>query len=224
MAASLRGLIFDMDGVLVDSHALHRTAWRRFFRTLGREIPDRELDFILDGRKRREILLHFLGPCPEPELERLGRCKDELFRQMQVSPAPVPGAVQTVRELSACKLTLAVATSASRERALSTLAQLEMLDCFQAIVTGEDVRFGKPDSAIYRLACDRVGIDPGNLLAVEDAISGVHAAVGAGLRCLGVALHEDPGRLAAAGAAYVVKNFEGIGVEELKRMMKPAEA
>ena len=72
-AGQLRGVIFDMDGVLVDSHAAHRKAWRLFFETLGREVPECELDFILDGRKRGDILRHFLGDCPDSELEELGR-------------------------------------------------------------------------------------------------------------------------------------------------------
>jgi beta-phosphoglucomutase len=75
-ACQLRGVIFDMDGVLVDSHSAHRDAWRQFFQTLGRNVPESELDFILDGRKRGDILQHFLGNCPDSELEEFGRRKD----------------------------------------------------------------------------------------------------------------------------------------------------
>ena len=56
-----RGVVFDMDGVIVDSHPAHRKAWRHFLRNLGREVSERDLDFILDGRKRCDILRHFLG-------------------------------------------------------------------------------------------------------------------------------------------------------------------
>jgi HAD superfamily hydrolase (TIGR01509 family) len=74
---------------------------------------------------------------------------------------------------------LALATSASHSRAHSTLADLGLLNYFQQVVTAEDVLLGKPDAAIYRLACNRIGIEPERLLAVEDAISGIRAAVGA---------------------------------------------
>lgn len=215
-APQLLGIIFDMDGVLIDSHAAHRQAWRKFFETLGRDVPEAELDFILDGRKRSEILRHFLGECREPELEELGRRKDCIFRQMQLEVAPVPGALGLVHELSRSGKVLAVATSASRSRANSTLSELGLLNCFRVVVTGEDVLLGKPDAAIYRLACQRVGIETERLLAVEDAISGIRAAVGAGLSCLGVALHETAENLTAAGAIHVVRDFEGVSVQDLE--------
>jgi len=213
--AQLRGVIFDMDGVLVDSHAAHRKAWRLFFQTLGREVPEPELDFILDGRKRCDILRHFLAHCPEPELEEFGRRKDCIFRELQLEIPPVPGVVPMVRELHRNGIVLALATCASRSRARSTLAELGLLPCFQVMVTGEDVRLGKPDAAIYRLACERIEIDPGCLLAVEDAISGVRAAVGASLCCVGVALHETPENLSAAGAVHVVRDFEAVSTADL---------
>jgi HAD superfamily hydrolase (TIGR01509 family) len=215
-ARRLRGVIFDMDGVLVDSHGVHRDAWRQFFQTLGRDVPEAELDFILDGRKRGDILRHFLGNCPDSELEEFGRRKDCIFRQMRFSVVPVPGAVYFVRELRRSGAVLALATSASRSRAHATLLELGLLNCFAEVVTGEDVLLGKPDPSIYRLACKRVGISPERLLAVEDAVSGLRAAVGAGLRCIGVASHEPPENLITAGAAHVVRDFDSISPLELE--------
>ncbi len=223
-AARLRGVIFDMDGVLVDSHAVHRKAWRLFFQTLGREVRESELNFILDGRKRADILRHFLGNCPEPKIEELGRRKDCIFRQMQLEVAPLPGVVSMVQELYRRGTALALATSASRSRARSTLFELGLLDCFQVVVTGEDVLLGKPDAAVYRLACSRIQVEPECLLAVEDAVSGVRAAVGAGLRCVGVALHETPETLIAAGAIHVVRGFESVTAHELECILIGCES
>jgi HAD superfamily hydrolase (TIGR01509 family) len=215
-AGRLSGVIFDMDGVLVDSHAVHRKAWRRFFETLGRHVPESELDFILDGRKRADILRHFFGNCPDTELEEFGRRKDCIFREMQLGVAPVPGVVRFVHELHHSGAALALATSASRSRARSTLAELGLENCFPVVVTGEDVLLGKPDAAVYRLACNRIGIEPERLLAVEDAISGVRAAVAAGLRCVGAALHETPENLFAAGAVHVLRDFENVSLHDLE--------
>jgi beta-phosphoglucomutase-like phosphatase (HAD superfamily) len=97
--------------------------------------------------------------------------------------------------------------------------QLGVLNCFPVVGTGEDVLFGKPDAAIYRLACSRVQIDPRHLLAIEDAVSGIRAAVGAGLSCLGIASHEARETLVAAGAAHVVPDFESVSVLELEGVL-----
>lgn len=216
----LRGVIFDMDGVLVDSHTVHREAWRQFLQTLGREVLESELDFILDGRKRGEILRHLLGDCPQADIEEFGRRKDCIFRQMQLEVAPIPGAKRIVRELHEQGIALAVATSASCSRALSTLNQLELLDYFAVIVTGEDVPLGKPDPAVYRSACVRIAIEPQHLIAIEDAVSGVRAAVGAGLCCVGLATHESPEKLLAVGAAHVMQNFESASVAGLEGVLR----
>ena len=218
-AGPLRGVIFDMDGVLVDSHATHRKAWGLFLETLGRKVPEHELDFILDGRKRSDILRHFLGNCPEAELEEFGRRKDCIFRQMRLEVVAVPGATRIVRELHLSGVALALATSASHSRARSTMADLGLLNCFQVIVAGEEVPVGKPDPSIYRLACERIEIEPDCLLAFEDAVSGIRAAAGAGLRCIGVASHETPETLTVAGAVHVVRNFETMSARDLEGLL-----
>jgi sugar-phosphatase len=212
-----------MDGVLVDSHAAHRKAWRLFFETLGRDVPEVDLDFILDGRKRGEILRHFFGELPDAEVEELGRRKDCIFRQTQLAIAAVPGAVPLLRELHANDTALGLATSASRSRALSTLTELGLLHCFRVIVTGEDVAVGKPDAAVYRLACQQLEIETKYLIAVEDAMSGVRAAVSAGLRCIGVALHETAENLRGVGAVHVVPNFESVSAKDLEGMALGSE-
>ncbi|MGA9393247.1 MAG: HAD family phosphatase [Candidatus Sulfotelmatobacter sp.] len=221
--STLRGVVFDLDGVLVDSHAAHRKSWRLFLHTLGRDVTDSELDFILDGRKRTDILRHFLGDCPVGEIEEFGRQKDSIFRQVQIAVLPVPGAVRLVHQLHRSGVALALATSASPGRGRSTLSELGLMSCFQAVVTAEDVPAGKPDPAVYSLASDRLKIPPRDLLAVEDAVSGVRAALAAGLCCLAVAMHRDPTALAAAGAARVISDFEGITFLDLEVILRDGD-
>ena len=141
-----------MDGVLVDSHAVHRTAWRQFFQTLGQEVSEPELDFILDGRKRSDILRHFLGNCSDPELEELGRRKDQYLSGN--AAGGVPGSRCCAAWCASCIAMaprwLSPPAPAASER-VSTLTELGLIDCFPVIVAGEDVLLGKPDAAIYRL-------------------------------------------------------------------------
>jgi beta-phosphoglucomutase len=214
----LRAVIFDMDGVIVDSHPAHRVAWRHFLHDLGREVSDQDLDFILDGRKRREILRHFLGELSESELQEHGKRKDEFFQRSGLQMKPIPGIGEFIRRLKKNKILTAVATSASLARTQSTLAGLHLTDHFDATITSNDIAEGKPDPAIYRLACERLNTSPQQAIAIEDAVSGIHAARGAGLGCLGIAKGDLAGQLKSAGAIDVIENFSGFSVRELKTL------
>src|SRR5271154_6581979 len=212
----LRGVVFDMDGVIIDSHPAHRLAWKAFLESLGRETRDEELDFILDGYKRAEILKHFLGELAPEQIVEYGNRKDELLQKHIDAVQPMPGVVEFLGHLSEAGLASAVATSASRRRAFGTLEELGLARCFHTIVTGDDVTAGKPDPAIYQLAAERMQESPERLLAVEDAVSGVKSARAAGMRCLGVAPSRRVPLLQAAGADSVIPDFRSLSFGELE--------
>src|ERR1700686_2965807 len=220
----LQAVIFDMDGGIIDSHPAHRKAWRKFLHSLGREVTNHELDFILDGRKRAEILRYFLGEISEAQVEEHGKRKDDFFHDLELEVKPIPGVVSFLDSLRKQNIAIAVATSASESRARSTLARLHLTHHFQAVITGGDVARGKPDPAIYRLACQRLNIAPQNALAIEDAVSGIRAARGAGLRCVGVSIHQPAGDLMAAGADCVIANFLGDAKAKLEVILQRSAA
>jgi beta-phosphoglucomutase len=215
----LKAVIFDMDGVIIDSHPAHREAWRTFLGTVGKGVTDRELDFVLDGRKRGDILRHFLGELSEDEIREYGDLKDSFFRKAALSVKLIPGVVELLDSLRASGIATAVATSASESRCWHVLEQVHLAGEFGVIVTGNDVSKGKPDPSIYRLTCRRLKVKPESALAVEDAISGIQAARGAGLTCIGVASHQSSEKLRSAGAAYVVENFLRLSLTHLKALL-----
>src|SRR5262245_35879739 len=96
----LRGVIFDMDGVLINSHPIHKRAWKKFFDSLGLDVSNTELDFVLDGRKKEDILRHFLGGVPDAQIKEYGRRKEMLFREQALSIEPVEGALEFLEELT----------------------------------------------------------------------------------------------------------------------------
>ena len=114
------------------------------------------LDFVLDGRKRCDILRHFLGDLSELELENYGQIKDGIVQSMQLEIVPIPGVLRLLRELAESGIALAVVTSASRGRTFITLGQLDVKELFSVVITGEDVIAGKPDPAGYQMALDRL--------------------------------------------------------------------
>lgn len=212
----LRGVVFDMDGVVINSHPAHRAAWRGFLESIGKNTSDTELDFILDGRKREEILEYFLGKLDPEQIAEYGHRKDELLRSHASRLEPMVGVVEFLDYLRNSGVRMALATSASRRRACGTLEELRLAHYFQTIVTGDEVTAGKPDPAIYRLAVARMQESPDSLLAVEDAVSGVKAAKGAGLRCIGVAHNGRGELLRAAGASPVIEDFRTLSLTQLE--------
>jgi HAD superfamily hydrolase (TIGR01509 family) len=211
----LRGIVFDMDGVIINSHSAHRLAWKGFLESVGRQTRDEELDFILEGGKRAEILKHFLGELAPTQIVEYGHRKNELLQKHGNAVEPMPGVVEFLGHLSEAGIAAAVATSASRRRALGTLEELGLAHRFRTIVTGDDVAAGKPDPAIYRLAAERMREIPQRLLAVEDAVSGVRSARAAGMRCLGVAPSSRATLLRTAGADSVVPDFRSFALGKL---------
>ena len=219
MKRELQAFVFDMDGVLINSHAAHRRAWREFLRGEGVRLSDDELGFILEGRTRTEILRHFLGDLTDTELQKYGHCKDDFFRSLEHSIEPVPGILPLLEKLARRGLALAVATSASEIRTFATIERLGLGGCFAAVVTASDVKQGKPDPAVYRLACERLDISPELAIAFDDAPAGVLAARKAGMRCIGVGSNCLGEELLHAGAEMVVSNFACPEFESISGMM-----
>src|SRR5215467_7094088 len=135
----LKALIFDLDGVIVDSHPLHKRAWKEFFTSRGKDFSDEELEFVLEGRKREDILRHFLGELTEQQIKDHGAEKEAFFRNSAAELKPVAGVERFLNEISAAGLSAALASSASRGRVSYMLQQLGLAERFEAIVTGDDV-------------------------------------------------------------------------------------
>ena len=208
-------VVFDMDGVLIDSHPAHYAAWKQFLLCEGVAVRDAELDFILEGRTRNEILRHFLGDLSDDQVRELGRRKDEIFRKLEHHIVPVAGVLEFIRELSERKIARAVATSASEIRTFATLERMGLGGCFDAVVTAADVLVGKPDPAVYQLACERMNLNPRNVLAFDDACAGVVAATSAGVRCIGVSSNGLRERLLLSGAERVIPDFAGLAFDSV---------
>ena len=218
----IRAVVFDMDGVIINSHPAHLAAWKAFLGSVGREVSDGELSFILEGRTRSEILRRFLGNLPEHELLEYGKRKDEIFRQMEHEIEAVPGVVDFIRMLGRRGVVSAIATSASEIRTVATIERLGLAEHFETAITSSDVTAGKPDPMVYRLACERVGVEPGMALAFDDAPAGIQSATSAGLRCIGVSSNGWARRLLETGAERVIPDFIGLSLAALEPLPKPA--
>jgi len=211
-----KGVIFDMDGVLIDSHPAHKRAWAQFLASLDRRTSDEELEFVMDGRKREEILRHFLGDLSSERIEEYGRQKNEHFKESAAALRIIAGVGEFIDTLESAGIPMAVATCASEARARDILRQLGLYSRFAAIVTANDVAKGKPDPEIFVRAAKQLQLTPQSLLVVEDAVSGVQAAKSAGMKCLGIAAEGRAGKLMKAGADCVIPDYRQISLSQVR--------
>ncbi len=212
----LQGLILDLDGVIVDSHPAHLLAWQTLLSSLGKETSDHELEFVLEGHKREDILRHFLGDLTEEELEEYGARKETLFRESLREVQTVNGLWEFLEQIDTEGLPMALASSASRSRVTYTLEHLDLTDRFQCVVTGTDVAKGKPDPTIFNVAAEGMGVEPSRILVCEDAVSGVEAAKSAGMKCLAIAANGRTPLLKKAGADVIVPDFTATDLKQLR--------
>lgn len=211
----LKGIIFDLDGVIVNSHPAHKKAWRALLASLGRDVSEQELEFVVEGRKRNEVLRHFLGELSEEEVRRYGVLKDSFFAQFAHEVTAVPGVLHFFERAQTAGLALAVGTSAGRRRAEEMLERLGLRSRLGAIVTGDEVQLGKPDPAVFQIAAEQLGLASRNVLVCEDAVPGVQAAKRAGMKCLAIAANGRRTLLQTAGADWVVQDFMQTSLEQL---------
>jgi beta-phosphoglucomutase len=216
----LKAVIFDLDGVIVDSHPAHIKAWKIFLQSLGREVTDDQLSFVLEGRKRKDILHHFLGDLSDEQVELYGSQKEALFKDSVPDLTPIKGVTAFLDALQTANIPMGLASSASRSRARYTLDQLNLRDRFQVIVTGDDVTQGKPDPELFRLAAQGLHVEPSDVLVCEDAIHGVQAAKSAGMKCLAIASNGRGPKLKQAGADRVICDFTCATLPEVFRLFE----
>jgi len=219
------GIIFDLDGVLVDSSSFHLEAWKRLAAEEGFPVRVTESWFKSTFGQRNDTILATLAgrPLPPEEITRLSARKEKLFRKLAaVGLQPLPGAVELVQALHRAGVLLAVGTSAPRENLNLVLERTGLVPYFTCVVTAEDVARGKPDPEVFLKAAFWLGLPPSSCMVLEDAEAGVEAARRAGMRCGGVATTHPPERLLRAGAELVVRSLAELNPQELLRWLKTA--
>ncbi|HEX4141330.1 MAG TPA: HAD family phosphatase [Candidatus Methylacidiphilales bacterium] len=180
------GVIFDMDGLMVDTERIARLAWQQTSHEAGYEMPN-DVFSLMIGRSKRdsgELMRQRLGPGFD--FERVHTATGILFEKIVARDGlPLkPGIRELLDDLSARKIPLGVATSTRNPVASQRLEQIGLLNCFTVVVTGDQVTRGKPEPDIYLEAVRRLGIDARASYALEDSFAGVRSAHAAGLRVI----------------------------------------
>jgi beta-phosphoglucomutase len=219
---SAYGVLWDMDGVLVDSGEFHYVAWAE---TLAREgLPyTREQFNATFGMDNRGVLTTLLGR--EPEAAWLARVSDEkeaAFRDaIRGKAEPLPGVVLWLARLKTAGVRQAVASSAPPANIDFLIDSLDLRQFFDAVVSTLGMA-GKPDPGVFLEAARRIAVLPERCLVVEDAIAGVAAARRAGMACLAVTTTNS--REALADADRVVDSLADLEDQAFSKLLKEARA
>lgn len=177
------GVIFDMDGVLVDSYRAHWQSWHFMADELGKGLTEEQFISTF-GRTSREIIAeHWGAGCLTPEeIAEFDRRKEALYRELVASDFPaMEGATELIRALAASGFKLAVGSSGPPENVALAVDRLVAGQFFNTLVTGRDVTRGKPDPQVFLLAAERMGVAPADCAVIEDAPVGIAAANAAGM-------------------------------------------
>lgn len=210
----LRAVIFDWDGVVLDSSAHHERSWEIIATRRG--LPLRPDHFKRGFGQKNDVIIPDLGWAQAPgEVAELAEEKEEVYRALvrEKGIRPLPGVRELLAALRARDIPCAIGSSTERANLDLPLELMALADFFRVIVSGEEVVPGKPDPSVFLLAAERLGFAPAECVVIEDALVGLEAARQAGMPVVAVATTNPLGALGAANLA--VPSLAGITPELL---------
>jgi beta-phosphoglucomutase family hydrolase len=215
-----KGVIFDMDGVIVLSEAAHWQSWVAAAKPRGVELKY-ETFLSCFGRVNRDCIRILFGPeVPPAESDVIADAKEAAFRDIIRADVPLaPGISHVLKKLKERGIGIAVGSSAPPENVNLVLDSGGLRGLFDATVNGSEVQRGKPAPDVFLLAAKRLGIEPRDCAVIEDAPTGIAAAVAAGMLPVGVTTTHKAGELKEAGAKLIFAQPAEILVEEFFRGM-----
>ncbi|MEX0779294.1 MAG: HAD family phosphatase [Balneolales bacterium] len=208
------GVIFDMDGVLVDSNPTHKKALNRFFKEHGKDISNEFLVTRIFGRTNTEWIPEVFGDISPEMAKQIADDKEKVFRNIfDPKEAMVPGFTNFLDMLKEYEVKTALATSAPFENAEYILKGLSVKNQFDVILDSSHVSVGKPEPEIYIKAAKALGFLPEQCVVIEDSLAGVESARRAHSKVIGITTTHTTEEL--SGCDIVVDNFEELSFEDL---------
>ncbi len=180
-----KAVVFDMDGVLIDTEKIYRQSWKKNAATIGMSEDEMEhwCDWIAGGNTESNARLFKSIRGEDFDYLAFRQRTMDLFNE-HVAKYGIdikPYVEDTLKFLKEKGIKIAVATSTSRDRAMQRLESVHIAEYFDEMVCGDEIAKGKPDPDIYYRACEKLGIEPEMAVAVEDSMNGVVSASVAGL-------------------------------------------
>lgn len=216
-----QGVIFDVDGVLIDSYQSHFQSWCQLAAEIGRTCT--EAEFVRGfGRTSRENIVEQWSDriWTTDEVRQLDDRKEWLYREIVRARFPaMPGAAELIRSLHQDGFRIAVGSSGPPENVNLVIDRLGVSAIIECRITACHVTRGKPDPQVFQLAAQGLGLPVGNCCVVEDAPAGIQAAHAAGIVCIGLA-STGRTRLELKSAECVVNSLDELTPARIGRLIR----
>ena len=211
--SEIKGVIFDLDGVLTDTAEFHYQAWQKL--ADEESIPfNREANEALRGISRRDSLIKIIGELnySEPQIQEMMERKNSYYVEFiqQITPEDLlPGASDLIDELRSKGIKIAIGSGSKNAR--SVIEKLGIANKLDVIADGNSVKRSKPAPDLFLYAASQLGLEPADCVVVEDAASGVEAALAGGMRTIGIGESE-------IGAAHIIlPNLKGVSFKDIQQ-------
>ena len=208
------GVIFDMDGVLVDSAEPHLESWQLLAKENDRSVT-REQFAATFGRQNNDIIPLLFGDMDAHRCAALADRKEEIYRDLvRHAPPIVNGAVELIRSCHERGFSLAVGSSGPLKNIELVLDAMGVPGLIPVVISGDDVQRGKPDPEVFILSAERLGAPPARCVVIEDAPAGVVAAHAAGMKCIAL-VSTGRARKELADAELVVDSLRDVQAQQV---------
>ena len=185
----MKGIIFDMDGVLIDAMPFHAEAMKIAIQEETNYQIDKKIVYQLEGMPSDNLVKEIFKKynikkeLDQGLIEKISERKKQLFKEIEETHL-IEGVRDLIEVLNECKCVKAIVTGAAKKEIELTIDKMIGLKNFDVVVSGEDVDIGKPNSAPFVVALQKMNITPSECIVVENAPLGVEAANKAGIRCI----------------------------------------
>ncbi|MDB5262269.1 MAG: haloacid dehalogenase superfamily protein [Adhaeribacter sp.] len=208
-------VIFDMDGVIIDSNPYHKEAWLQFAEKHNIELKEEEVGEKIFGKTNTTALRDVFGKEFSPEENmKLGEEKEAIYRELHEKDlVPIPGVRQYLERLKQNGIPMAVATNAPVSNVDFIMERTGLRHYFEVVIDSSSVKNGKPDPEIYLKSAEKLGMPPARCIVMEDSVPGAEAGLRAGMKVIAITTTHSKEELSQTH--LVIEAYEELSLEKL---------